>query len=215
MSAMEADIKFEPSSQSHFAKFKKFTPDDAAPFENEFARLAASQDWIPGSQQYTKERTIALRAELTTHYFPSSQPAKQETTSEEEPEKPAPARLSKEEILDGYRALCDEVGLPHYDSIGRSKRELKRTLVNIVNLIDARRTGEKVMVWQDFNAFRAYTLQEGFTIDKEEAKKDGGHLASLLQRLVGRGAGIRNGKRPPEVIKRETISGRVTKRGRK
>ncbi|KAG8411739.1 hypothetical protein J3458_015325 [Metarhizium acridum] len=156
-----------PASQSHFAKFEDFTPNADAPFEHEFARLASSQSWVPGSQQYTRERTIALRQELITHYF----------CKPEEPE------LTDDAKLEGYQALCREVGLPVSDSEAECKKRLKNTLVNIVDLIDARRTLRGVKVWNDFRAFRKYTLQPKHRIDKGEAKKDGGYLASLLRNL--------------------------------
>ncbi|EJP64329.1 uncharacterized protein BBA_06711 [Beauveria bassiana ARSEF 2860] len=209
--AAQADIKIPPSSQappasqSHFTKFENFIPDDDAPFDKEFARLAASQEWIAGSQEYTKERTIAMRAELKTHYFSSSQKI------EELPEEDAAAdEMTKEAIiLEGYQALCGEVGLTRYDTTEECQRELKKTLVNIVDLIDARRTMKEVKIWQDFEAFRAYTLN-GMTIDVEEAKKDGGHLASLLQRLRGR-RGRRIRGKGKDGLKRNKVSKRVTK----
>ncbi|EHK15759.1 uncharacterized protein TRIVIDRAFT_64357 [Trichoderma virens Gv29-8] len=160
-----------PSSQSHFDKFQNFTPSHDAPFDKEFARLALSQNWIPGSQEYTKERTIAMREELKTHYF-SSQHL---DSTQEEP--------TEEEILQGYQDLCIEVGIPPCDTAAECKGNLKKKLVNIVDLIDARRTNRKVRVWRDFQAFRKYTLQKEHRISVDEAKKDGGYLASLLQRL--------------------------------
>ncbi|KAM3548717.1 hypothetical protein ARSEF4850_009251 [Beauveria asiatica] len=208
--AAETDIKIPPSSQappasqSHFTKFENFIPDDDAPFDDEFARLAASQEWIAGSQEYTKERTIAMRAELRSHYFSSQK-------LEQLPEDATADEMSKEAILEGYQALCGEVGLTRYDTTEECQRELKKTLVNIVDLIDARRTMKEVKVWQDFEAFRAYTLN-GMTIDVEEAKKEGGHLASLLQRLRGRrGRRIRGKGKDGLIIKREKREKRVTK----
>ncbi|KAM3436498.1 hypothetical protein MY4824_004273 [Beauveria thailandica] len=201
--AAETDIKIPPSSQappasqSHFTKFENFIPDDDAPFDDEFARLAASQEWIAGSQEYTKERTIAMRAELKSHYFSSQK-------LEQLPEDATADEMSEEAILEGYQALCGEVGLTRYDTTEECQRELKKTLVNIVDLIDARRTRKEVKVWQDFEAFRAYTLN-GMTIDVEEAKKEGGHLASLLQRLRGRrGRRMRGKGKDGLIIKRVT-----------
>ncbi|TQW05151.1 hypothetical protein IF2G_07088 [Cordyceps javanica] len=174
MSEVEADGTIPPSSQSHFAKFEKFTPDDAAPFEDEFARLAASQEWVPGSQQYTKERTIAMRAELKSHFFSAPQ------------QNPGDI-LTEDQILNGYQDLCEEVDLPRYDTTKECQRELKKTLVNIVDLIDTRRTEvkKKVKVWQDFEAFRAYTLH-GRTID---AGGIGGGEADEEGKTKGTGAG--------------------------
>ncbi|KAL7936174.1 hypothetical protein V8C35DRAFT_297048 [Trichoderma chlorosporum] len=160
-----------PSSQSHFDKFSNFTPSHDAPFDHEFARLALSQKWTPGSQEYTRERTIAMREELKTHYFSSQQL----DSTQEEP--------TEEEVLQGYQDLCREVGIPPCDTAAECKDGLKRKLVNIVDLIDARRTNKKVRVWTDFQAFRKYTLKKEHRISVDEAKKDGGYLESLLQHL--------------------------------
>ncbi|KAJ4307352.1 hypothetical protein N0V88_000736 [Collariella sp. IMI 366227] len=117
-SADEGDEGLPPPSQSHFAKFEHFTPDDAASFDDEFDRLASSQQWVPGSQEYTRQRTIAMREELELHYF--SQPQQLDNIDEEE--------LSEEErALQGYHALCREVGIDP---------------INIVDLIDAWGTGK-------------------------------------------------------------------------
>ncbi|KAK4249020.1 hypothetical protein C7999DRAFT_30551 [Corynascus novoguineensis] len=175
-SADEGDEGAPPPSQSHFAKFEHFTPNEAASFDDEFARLASSQQWVPGSQEYTRQRTIAIKEELELHYF--SQPQQLDDIDEEE--------LSEEEKnLQGYQALCREVGIDPSDSIPECKRYLKNTLVNIVDLIDARRTGKRVKVWDNFEEFRAYTLLDKNRIDLHEAKRPPGYLASLLQRLSG------------------------------
>ncbi|KAL7792989.1 hypothetical protein V8C37DRAFT_379791 [Trichoderma ceciliae] len=163
-----------PSSQSHFDKFQNFTANSSAPFDDEFARLALSQNWVPGSQNYTKERTIAMREELKIHYFPSSQ---QPDGTQEEP--------TEEDILKGYQDLCREVSISPSDSTAECKKNLKKTLVNIVDLIDARRMDKKVEVWHDFEAFREYTLQDEHRISVDEAKEGEGYLASLLQKLRG------------------------------
>ncbi|KAG5985262.1 hypothetical protein E4U55_007364 [Claviceps digitariae] len=164
-----------PSSQSHFAQYPDFIPDDDASFDHEFSRLASSQNWVPGSQQYVQERTIAMREEITLHYFcPRYSP-----DGTVQP-------LTREEILEGFRALCREVGLPPGDSIADCKRSLKGTLVNIVDFIDAARTSRPVKVWDDFGDFCHYTLQPENRINPEEAKKSPGFLAAFLQRVSGR-----------------------------
>ncbi|KAK1613524.1 hypothetical protein BDP81DRAFT_466777 [Colletotrichum phormii] len=183
-----------PASQSHFATFDNFTPDDSASFDHEFARLASSQEWLPGSQQYTRERTIAMREELESHYFPSTPPIINNNKRTK--------RLIKEQQLKGYQDLCREISLPLGDSVDECKKSLKSTLVNIVDLIDARRTHSAVRVWQDFDAFRNYTLQDEHRIDKEEAKKGEGILASLLQNFgLGQRQKGRRGKRNAPVHK--------------
>ncbi|KAK4145291.1 uncharacterized protein C8A04DRAFT_10826 [Dichotomopilus funicola] len=216
-----------PPSQSHFAQFANFAPDDGASFEDEFKRLASSQNWVPGSQQYTRQRTIAIREELTLHYFtapealPGSQSRQQGTQTQ------PPILTHEQRILQGYQSLCLEVGLPPPDTIKECKHDLKNTLVNIIDLIDVRRVvglgdGEKktrVKVWDDFEAFRDYTLQDEHRIDREEAKRGDGILASLLQRLYvpdRKGKGKRWGRgrgKNESVGVSKTVSGRVTKGG--
>lgn len=213
-----------PSSQSHFAKFEGFDPDDDAPFEDEFSRLASSQDWIPGSQQFVQERTIALREELTLHYF-SHAHAKLEDICEAEDVSGAEdvfaqkleKGLTQEEIdMTGYQSLCKDVGIPVGDSIENCQRRLKATLVNIPDLINVRRTGQKVKIWDDFEEFRSYTLGDPTKmIHKEEAKAGRGYLASLLQRLIIRGSRLsrlqRRRRRKGGMFGGKVQSGRVEK----
>lgn len=197
-------IKEEPSdipmSQSHFAKFDNFTPNDDVSFDDEFARLASSQNWVPGSQIYTQERTIAIRQELQLHYFSQSKLKGDELTEEEQ--------------LRGYQSLCREVRIPERDTIAECKKDLKNTLVNIVDLIDARRVQKDVKVWDDFESFRAYTLQDEHRINMHEAKQDGGYLASLLQRLRGPQSRSRNHARSHHSNSSRNSGNRVKKRSK-
>jgi len=66
------------------------------------------------------------------------------------------------------------VGIPPNGSVAECKLHVNNTLVNIVDLIGARRMGKKVEVWNDFEAFCDYTLQDEHRIDAREANKDGG-----------------------------------------
>jgi hypothetical protein len=120
---------------------------------------------------------LAIKEELELHYF--SQPQQLDDINEGE-------ELSAEEkMLQGYQALCHEVGIDPSDSVAECKRNLKNTLVNIVDLIDARRTVKRVEGWDSFEEFRAYTLQDKKRIDLRETKRPPGYLALLLQRLSG------------------------------
>ncbi|KAK2599146.1 hypothetical protein QQS21_005408 [Conoideocrella luteorostrata] len=198
MSAREDGPNLPPSSQSHFTKYENFIPDEDASFDHEFERLASSQGWVLGSQQYVQNRTIAMREELEFHYFPQSQ--LQDITGE---------KITAEEVLKGYQALCREVRLTPGDSIAVCKKTLKAVLVNIVDLIDARRTSKEVKLWPDFEEFRNYTRHH--SINREEAKRNGGYLASLLRRLGGRRGRGKQGKRTGRSSSK-ALSGRVTKK---
>ncbi|GKU13409.1 hypothetical protein FLAG1_10294 [Fusarium langsethiae] len=198
--SIKEDASDMPMSQSHFAKFDSFTPNDDVSFDDEFARLASSQNWVPGSQIYTQERTIAIRQELQLHYFSHSKQQGDELTEEEQ--------------LKGYRSLCREVRIPERDSIAECKKDLKNTLVNIIDLIDARRVQKDVKVWDDFESFRAYTLQDEHRINMHEAKQDGGYLASLLQRLRGPHSRTRNHTRSHHSNSSRNSGNRVKKRSK-
>ncbi|KAH6853157.1 hypothetical protein B0I37DRAFT_440358 [Chaetomium sp. MPI-CAGE-AT-0009] len=126
-----------------------------------------------GSEPVFGGTEVEIRGSVTT-----SGPVLDDINEEEE--------LSAEEkMLKGYQALCYEVGIDPSNSIAECKRYLKNTLVNIVNLIDVRRTDKRVKVWDSFEEFRAYTLLDENRIDIREAKRPPGYLASLLQRLSG------------------------------
>lgn len=129
-------------SQSHFAKFENFTPDENASFDDEFGRLASSQQWVPGSQEYTRERTIAMREEIKMHYFTQPSQSQEGDCDRDNGHGGPPRELTYHEKLMGYQELC---------------------------------------------------ATKGKTINMEEAKKNGGILASLLQRLPRRGE--RRGRR--------------------
>ncbi|KAL8364774.1 hypothetical protein RB595_003853 [Gaeumannomyces hyphopodioides] len=166
-----------PPSQSHFAKFEDFKPDDAAPFDEEFSRLASSRGWLEAVDEGDEEAV--------------------------------PAGGAQDVALRGYQALCREVGLDEAaadSDVDGCRRALKGTLVNIADLIAARRMGAKVEVLTDFEKFRAYTLRDGKKIDSNEARKSPGYLGSLLQRLRGPRLG-KGSKRKG----RGVVSGRVTK----
>jgi len=95
-----------------------------------------------------------MRQELKLHYFSQLQDDDDDETKED-------ARFTEEDLeLKGYQNLCSEVGIPPNDSIAECKRDLKNTLVNIVDPIDARRMGKKVEVWDDFEAFRRWRSRE-------------------------------------------------------
>lgn len=50
----------------HFSQFKseRFEPDKNASFGEEWNRLSQSQGWRPGSDQWRRERSVALKNEL-------------------------------------------------------------------------------------------------------------------------------------------------------
>ncbi|KAK9425614.1 putative Mitotic spindle checkpoint component mad2 [Seiridium unicorne] len=132
-------------------------------FEDEFERLACSPDWVPGTQEYRRERTKAIGSELKYWYFSQQAECDTEDSSDdgsagvdedgevkndtepseddEDERETRRKKLTREEIdLRGFHALCCEVGIEPRETRLECERILKSTLVNIVDLIDTRRT---------------------------------------------------------------------------
>lgn len=173
-----------PASQSYFDQFLHFTPNASASFEDEFNRLASSQGFVSGSQEFRRERTKAIRDELKYHY--SSQPNDTSETAQAIPQLGKDG-LTDQEKLDIYQSMCREIGVDQRSTIHECRRELKKVLVNVVDYVDARRIpGKKIEIWDwdDFEKFRKYSLQDDKRIDIDEAKADGGFLSALLQKLI-------------------------------
>lgn len=83
-----------------------------------------------------------------------------------------------------YQNMCREVGLTPRDTSEDCVSDIKtKVLVNIPDFIDARRNGTPVPVWKDFEAFSRYTMEDEHRIDCREAKKNGGFLECLLQKV--------------------------------
>lgn len=196
---------------SHFAQFSGFVPDTKARFDDEFDRLASSQDWAPGTQEYRRERTKAIGSELKYWYFSqevadsddsnddsgddaiglhksqdddasedSNVTPDSEGLQEKAPKVKRKQLSQAEQDLLGFHALCREVGIEPRETRVECELALKSIWVNIVDFIDAQRTHEQVKVWDDFEAFREYTLKK--RIDLQQAKDDI-YLRSLLQNL--------------------------------
>ncbi|KAL1854507.1 hypothetical protein Daus18300_011428 [Diaporthe australafricana] len=227
-----------------------FEPDSTATFGDEWERLRASQGWAPGSQVYQRERARALRNELRACYFPSPS-AKIEEEEEEEEQfvskeevevrgeagAGAPVAVKKKEAsgeendreamseaqaeLLGFQAICTAVGQRPGATLEECKAALRATLVNIVDLIDAGRTGTAVHVWTDFEPFRVYTTHPDKTMPLESAKADP-LLECFLKRIrpgrarLGGGQGARKrGRTEASSLEFGLDSGRERKRPRR
>ncbi|KAH0559522.1 hypothetical protein GP486_003961 [Trichoglossum hirsutum] len=145
-------------SRHFFDKFQSegFAPDPTAPLVVEFKRLARSQGWGKDSNQYKEQRAVCYVAEFEAHYG------------------------NKSERLEGWQSLCREVHItPVPTSISKCKKELRKVWVNIVDLIDCRRTGQRVTLHSSRNALRKYSKKHG-KIFSLKAAKNNGFLAALL-----------------------------------
>lgn len=136
----------------------------------------AFQGITPKSKPYRRERTLAISQELKYHYSGI-----------------IPAKLgngldpnSPEFRLVVYQNMCREVDLEPRDTIADCTRDLKhKTLVDIPDFIDARRTGKKPVPWDDFDEFSEYCRRPVNCMDLEVAKQDA-FLSVLLQKPTRR-----------------------------
>lgn len=152
----------------HFSQFtsQSFEPDDTASFGEEWARLSQSQGWTPGTKQYSEQRASALRNELRTHYFASPCNALPIIKGRESDKGTILRYLYESQIqqheeaveLHGFQSMCRAVGIFPGVTVEKCQNILKWTHVNIVDMIDARRTGSEGLVrtWTNLEAFQAY-----------------------------------------------------------
>jgi hypothetical protein len=221
----EKDIKVF-QNQNHFTNFKGFIPTATNAFGVEFERLASSQGWKKGSEEFNLQHTVALRAEFDYHYFSQAQESPAESPSASVKQEPLFTRTTQkmdkmtedDKLLRGYQRLCREVRKPRGGSIEECCTVLKsRPYVNIVDLIDSRCTGSSLTFFDDFNEFMRYTLRTpGKRVNQEFAIADV-FLSGLLQNFR-RGPGFapvlqENGSRTNGVKRRreDDLGRRATK----
>ncbi|TGJ84173.1 hypothetical protein E0Z10_g4603 [Xylaria hypoxylon] len=207
------------ASQSYFSQLPNFQPDDNADFDDEFGRFASSQNIAPGSQAWRQKRTGAIRHEMVFHY---SQKIDSDDEDDIKEENKYDIYLSQEEKeskrnlqwkLRIFQNMCREAKLEPLDTIQGCTTNLKSVLINIVDYIDAKRTGRRIRVWppHEFEDFRAYSLSNGKRMDLKEAKSGDGLLVPLLQ-VLGRSnaASVYQDRRDRAVVARWDCSSRVS-----
>ncbi|CAJ2512157.1 Uu.00g051720.m01.CDS01 [Anthostomella pinea] len=76
-------------------------------------------------------------------------------------------------MLPGYKRLCNFIGIEPRTTIDRCRRDLRGTLVNIVDLLDAAGVGGKVRVWRksEWLSFVAHTHTPGFMFQLQVASE--------------------------------------------
>lgn len=112
-------------------------------------------------QEYERQRTRAMHDALEMRFFVGA--------------------ASK---LEGYRALCRAVRIEPSNTILECRDDLRGTLVNIVDLLDAAHFDKPVKVWrhEEWRAFVAYTKDPKHCFYVNEAKKSE-YLQCFLQKL--------------------------------
>ncbi|KZF26004.1 hypothetical protein L228DRAFT_257511 [Xylona heveae TC161] len=136
---------------SYFNRFKGFVPNPKGSIRGEFRRLAWYMNWQPHTKEWYHHRYECYDAEFGRWYGTDTS------------------------RLDSWRSLCREVGHEgkEFTSITQCKKYLQTIHVNLIDLIDSRRKGTKVRVFQSYAALRAHTLKSGKKVPREMAKKDG------------------------------------------
>lgn len=145
-------------SSSFFSQYPEFDHDATAPLVAEFQRLSLQRGWKAGGKKFRQIRQKCLAQEFEHHYGHASNK------------------------LAGWQTLCADVYIsPIPPSINQCKKALSKIAVNLVDLIDSRRTGKKVKLFPSKNALRNYSIKHDKIFPKRQAKADGFLCALLIE----------------------------------
>ncbi|KAI9846703.1 MAG: hypothetical protein M1837_003758 [Sclerophora amabilis] len=159
-------------TSAFFEDFPDFAHDPAAPsLEREFRRLAIHRGWAQGSKTWKQQHGRCLVAAFKANFEEGS------------------TKLQR------WQALCREVGLGStvtegvggggggsgLESITACKKALKNVHVNLVDLIDSRRTETQVHRFPSKAALQAYTRADKRRVFPKAAAKKDGFLRALLR----------------------------------
>ncbi|KAM5475406.1 hypothetical protein MauCBS54593_001094 [Microsporum audouinii] len=144
----------------YYSRFPGFQSNPTASSSDEFTLLARHMGWGKKSKTYKRERASFLASEFATHYG---------------------ADGTK---LQNWQALCLELQIREpIDTITKCRKALSKVHVNLVDLIDARRTGKAPTKFPNSQSLREYTLSKGKIFPKAAAKEEG-FLKALLRRIL-------------------------------
>ncbi|KAJ5126092.1 hypothetical protein N7448_005402 [Penicillium atrosanguineum] len=147
-------------SPDYFLRFPHFQRKPALPSNDEFNRLARQMKWKRGSKKYKHERSDFLASEFNIHYG------------------------SDATKLENWQRLCIELDIGQaIGSITKCRKALAKVHVNLVDLVDTRRTGESVEHFPNVSALRKYTKETKKVFPKSAAKADG-FLKALLRVII-------------------------------
>ncbi|KAI4775873.1 hypothetical protein E4T52_09179 [Aureobasidium sp. EXF-3400] len=142
---------------SYFDRFPDFDHHPRRSVRDEFNRLAKTQKW--DKEETARQRTTCYNEELEGHF----------------------AGLGITSQLERLQHLCVELGLEPLSTVTQCKKALKNTHVNLVDLMNARRTGKKVRMFDTYSQLRKYTKESGKIYPKKDAKGD--VVKVLLRRI--------------------------------
>ncbi|KAJ7159692.1 hypothetical protein C8R46DRAFT_1108902 [Mycena filopes] len=132
---------------TYWDSYPNFVHNPAGQLQKEFKLLAKQCGWKADGAQYKREWARCGREEFTHHFG------------------------SEENRLEGWQALCQTVGLEDIPtSITQCKKVLRTTWVNIVDLVNAKSTGQPVRRHASADALRTYTVNKKKIFPKKAAK---------------------------------------------
>jgi hypothetical protein len=135
--------------------FKGFVPNPKAEFTTEFTRLADHQHW--DEKERKRRRPAFIEAEFGSYYGrdPKSLANWQELC------RVCKVRWVPEEIHNCQEVCLDPLLSSHKDEVKLTiVQALRGVLVNIVNLVNSRRTGEGVIIFPTKRQFIDYTFPD-------------------------------------------------------
>ncbi|KUL84351.1 hypothetical protein ZTR_06331 [Talaromyces verruculosus] len=145
--------------KSFFDDFPDFVPDDSASISVNFASLATHRKWKNGSKTYKRNWNKCVEMEFDKEYG------------------------TNYTRLESWQNLCTEVGIERLPSITQCKKALSKVNVNIVDLMDCRKSGLKSRLFPSLSALRKYTKETGRLFPREKAKKEG-FVRALLKHIL-------------------------------
>lgn len=161
----------------YFLRFPNFQRKSTVSLSSEFSLLAQQMKWKNGSKKYKSEWSHFLSSEFNIHYG------------------------SHATKLENWQALCIELGICHsIESISKCRKvgssdaqpvillcftkltsqALGNIYVNLVDLVNSRRTGQKVEHFPNVTTLRKYTRETNKIFPRSAAKEDG-FLKALLR----------------------------------
>lgn len=145
---------------SFFDRFFSFVPAQSKSLEHDFERLRIDEGW--DKIEAKDQRKLCILAEYQHHFHPDG--------------------FQLNGKLEIWQRLCDIVGAERGASITQCKKILKKTFVNIIDLIDAMRTGTQPRVFKNRYALVKYTKKNKKIFPRTLAKQDG-YINVFLTRL--------------------------------
>ena len=174
------------AEQAYFNRFPTFAPNSDAGLIETFQQLAISRSWGINSKKFKEERKRYMLALADTHIGSID-------------------RGGAAEKLAGLQGLCEELGVSPVPTITQCKKvcyecygwalggttnrlaqQLKTVHVCLVDLIDSRRLGIPVHVFDSYHKLQQHVKTTKHYFPKGEAKRTGhGILKVLLREING------------------------------